>query len=561
MLLVLSNNPNLGPLERKVNGKVFLDTDENYVEDGNQVHTGIARQGNGQYDDEEQGIENVKVSLIDTDGNIVQVYNEDTDEFEEAVTYTDENGEYIIGGFIPGEYEVQYTWGGNIDGSGLNSTYTLDDGEKQVVNVQNYKSTVVNEDVWNAKGIADEWYKNTFKQNYPNIEWNTEANTEIRTSDAVDDYQTRLEIDSETEEMTYKEKRKFENTYNNDSETGEKYNNTQMNSNTQSFKVYIEYDDTENDQNNITDYSNQIDNAIRNVDFGIIERARQVLQLDKHITSARITLTDGNVLVNAKLEDGELVNQAQYVSATPVSPGANGMVRIEVDQEIIQSARMEVEYNLEVTNTSELEYLTQDFYMYGVGHGEEIDSIVTLQPALIIDYLDNNLATDMNENSAWDSIDLENRKEELINTGLLSEDLEDILSETSRVATTDDFESSSLVPVGLETISSGSRSTVEVALKGYKLLSNADETYLDNDAEIIKIIKNGGSVLITTPGNYVPSDSSTSESDNATSESLVILPPTGLNTNYIAYIILAISSLGILVSGIILIKKFVLGKN
>ncbi len=551
-------NPDL--LERRVNGKVFLDTDENAVEDGQQVHTGIARQGNGQYDEDELGIENVRVSLVDTDGNVVQVYNKDTEEFEDAITYTDENGEYTIEGFIPGEYEVQYTWGGNIDGAGLNSTYTLDDGEEQVVNVQNYKSTVVNEDVWNAKGTSDQWYNDTFKQAYEDLEWNTTTNTEIRTSDAVDDYATRVEIDSETEEMTYGEKQKFENTYR-DSETGDKYDNAQMNSNTQSFRVYIEYTDTDDNNNNITDYTNQLENTISSVDFGIIERARQILELDKHITSARITLADGNLLVNAKLENGQLVDQAQHVSVTPVSPGANGMVRIEVDQEVVQSARIELEYNLEVTNTSELEYLTQDFYMYGTGHGEEANSIVTLQPALIIDYLDNNLSTDMSENAAWDTINQDNRKEQLINTGLLSEDLEDVLSDTSRVITTDDFEGEALVPVGLETITSDSRSTIEVALKGYRLLSNADETFLENNAEIIRIIKNGGSVLITTPGNYVPTDSSTSEPDDATSESLVILPPTGLNTNYIAYITLAISSLGILVSGIILIKKFVLGKN
>ena len=46
-------------------------------------------------------------------------------------------------------------------------------------------------------------------------------------------------------------------------------------------------------------------NNIRNIDFGLVERARQVLSLDKHIRSAKITLADGNILVNAVLdEDG-----------------------------------------------------------------------------------------------------------------------------------------------------------------------------------------------------------------------------------------------------------------
>ncbi len=544
---------------REVNGKVFLDTDENPVNDGEQVHTGIARQGNGQYDDDEKGIENVKVTLIDEEGNIAQVYNETSRQYEDAVTYTDENGEYTLGGFIPGEYEVQYTWGGNVDGAGLNSTYTLDSGEEEVVNVQNYKSTVVNEEVWNAKETAEKWYNEYFKRSYPGLEWNTDTNTEIRASDAVDDYNTRLAIDSETGEVTYGEKQKLENTYDSTS-TEEKYTNIQMNSNTQNFTIYLEYNDTTNVEDNITEHSEESVNRINSVDFGIIERARQVLKLDKHITAARITLADGNTLVNARLKDGQLVDEAQYVSVTPDSPGANGMVRIEVDQELIQSATVEIEYGLEITNISEVEYQTEEFYMYGVGNGEDGSKLVTLQPGLIIDYLDNNLATDMSENAVWDSIAQENRKAELIDTGLLSESLKDILTGTSRVITTDDAADQVLVPQGVEIAGMNNTSSIEVALSGYKLLSsNGDETFLENNAEIIKVIKNnGGGTLITTPGDYNPTDLSTSELDDSTSESLVILPPTGLTTNYIAYILLAISSLGIIVAGIILIKKFVL---
>lgn len=554
MLLVLQQ-------AREANGKVFLDTDETNLENGQQVHTGIARQGNGQYDDDEKGIENVKVSLLNTEGNVVKIYNEETREFEDAVTYTDENGDYVFNGFLPGEYKIQYVWGGNIDGAGLNSTYTLDNGEEQIVNVQNYKSTIVNREVWNAKGTSYKWYNDSFKQGYPGIEWNTETNTEIRTSDAVDDYNMRLAVDSETGEITYGEKQKFENTYNSDIE-GEKYVNTQMNSNTQNFRVYIEYTDTA--QNNITDQyvADRAKNTINSIDLGIIERARQILELEKHITSTRIVLANGNVLVNARLENGELVDQTQYVAVTPHSPGANGMVRIEVEEELIQGGTIEIEYGLKITNTSELEYQTQEFYMYGIGNGEDASKLVTLQPALVIDYLDDNLSTDMSQNAIWTAISRENRKEQLIDTGLLSESLEDLITKNNRILMTDEAQDDVLVPVGLENSSENSRSSVDINLKGYKLLSsNADETFVENNAEIIKVIKNnGGSILITTPGNYVPNDSSTSEPDNSTSESLVVLPPTGLTTNYIAYAILVISSLGILVSGIILIKKFVLGK-
>ena len=543
---------------RTVNGKVFLDTDENPLDAGSRVHTGIARQGNGIYDEDEQGIENVKVSLVDTEGNIAQVYNEDAETFEDAVTYTNENGEYTIDGFIPGEYQVQYTWGGNIDGSGIDSTYTLDTGDEQIVNVQNYKSTVVNETVWNAKGTEDKWYEESFKQNYPGLEWDTDTNTEIRTSDAVDNYDERLAIDSEIGDMTYGEKQKLENTYD-PSSTGDKYTNTQMDSNTQTFNVYVERNDTENIVDNITDQGTILTSDITNIDFGIIERARQLLELDKNITGVKITLANSNVIVNAQLENGQLINNAQYVTVMPPSNANNGQVKVEIDQELIQGATLDIEYALKVTNISELDYQTPEFYMYGIGHGEIESSLITLQPSLIIDYIDNNMSTESEDHENWTVVAQADRADYLYDEnsnpdGLLSKDLESTLNSTIKIITTDQLKDNVLKPIGTD-----SETSVTAILNAHRLLSNNDETFLENNAEIIKVKRNnGGSVLITTPGNYVPSDSSTSEEDDSVSPSVTVVPPTGTTTNTISYVIIAISSLAIIIAGIILIKRFVL---
>lgn len=561
MLLILTEEPGEPDepgIERQVNGKVFLDTDVNSVDAGERVHTGVARQGNGQYDDGEQGIQNVKVTLLDAEGNIAQVYNEDTQTYEDGVTYTNENGEYTIGGFIPGEYQIQYTWGGNIDGSEIDSTYTLDNGDEQIVNVQNYKSTIVNETVWNAKGTEDKWYHDSFKQNYPGLEWNTDTNTEIRASDAVDDYDTRLAIDSEIGDMTYGEKQKLENTYD-ESSTGDKYTNTQMNSSTQNFNVYIEYEDTENLEDNITDQNIEEVNTVNSIDFGIIERARQLLELDKNITGVKITLANSNVLINAKLVDGVLQGQTQYVTVMPPSNANNGQIKVEIDQEVIQGATLNVEYGLKVTNSSELDYQTQEFYMYGVGHGENESAMVTLQPSLIIDYIDSNMLIDDSDPNSWTAVAQEDRADYLYDEnsnpdGLLSENLEDTLNSSIRVITTEQLKDNVLKPIGNE-----NETSITAVLNAQRLLSNNDETFLENNAEIIKVTRNnGGSVLITTPGNYVPSDSSTSEEDDSVSESVTIVPPTGTTTNTISYVIIAISSLAIIIAGIILIKRFVL---
>ena len=75
-------------------------------------------------------------------------------------------------------------------------------------------------------------------------------------------------------------------------------------------------------------------------------------------------------------------------------------------------------------------------------------------------------------------------------------------------------------------------------MKVSRLLSSAalDEGInMENIAEIIKIKKSWGAPVITTPGNYTPSASNNHEPDDSTSETVTVVPPTGLDINYIAY--------------------------
>lgn len=568
--------------ERQINGKVFLDEDENALDAGKRTHAGVERQGDGKYNVGESSIKNVQVTLKNPDGSTAQFYNEDTGNFENAVTYTDENGDYTFEGFVPGDYYITYTWGGDIV-NGENSTYIDAGGNEQTINVQNYKSTVVNETVWNQKESNDQWYKDSFKQNYDGIEWDSSTGTEIRNSDAVDDWNKRLEIDNEIGEVTYSEKQKLENTYNGNPDGGETYANVQMDSNTPEFVVNLEYADTtkENPDTNTTDQRDEFEqnadgtlakdqngdyisngyftNTLKNIDFGIIERARQILELDKEITAVKITLANSNVIVNAQLVDGQLRDETQYVTVMPPSDANNGQIKIEIDQELIQGATIDIEYGLKVTNTSELDYQTQEFYMYGNGYGEVETSLVTLQPTLLIDYIDNNMSTESEDHENWTVIPQENRADYLYDVnsnpdGLLSKGLESTLNSTIKVITTEQLKDIILKPIGNEIDTS-----VTAMLNAHKLLSNNDETFLENHAEIIRVKRNnGGAVLTTIPGNYEPGNTYTSEEDDSESPSVTVVPPTGLTTNTISYIIIAISSLGILVAGIILIKKFVI---
>ena len=540
---------------RTVSGQVFEDNAENQVPEGQSTDAGQVRQGNGHYDEGEKGIANVEVRLINTQTNEVQqIWT--TNGWDNAVAYTDDEGKYTIEGFIPGDYRIEYVWGDN--------TYR----------VQDYKSTIVNNIVWNDKLKEEnsQWYKDEFKQNYES-EWDKDTSQEIRASDAIDNYNERLAIDGTVNTVTYGSKQELNEAYS----TGNSII-TKMTSATPDFKINIEYDENtsnvrdeyETDENGvlIVDEHGQLipkdkfKNNISSIDLGIVERSRQVLQLSKYITAARIALADGNLLVNAKLnENGELIDYAQYVTAIPNS-SVNGQLKIEIDQEIIQGATLEVEYGLKVRNISEVEYQTQEFYMYGKGYGEDETKIVTLEPDMIIDYLDKNMVTDNgNDAEGWEHVEGTDFKDmiwnkEENNDGLLSEGIENITNK-DKVLATKSLGDTALKPIGNE-----SETTASVILKGYRLLSNNDEDFVENNAEIIQVTrKNGGASLITTPGNYVPGEEATYEEDNAMSQNMTVTPPTGLIADYIAYVTLTISSLGILISGIILIKKYVLGKN
>lgn len=534
--------------ERKINGQVFEDMTQN------ELTTGKIRQGDGIYTDGEKGISGVEVKLVKADTEEVAKYY-DGEKWVNATTTTGENGEYTFGGFLPDDYKIIYTWG--------DSKYK----------VQDYKSTVVDKKIYTEKQNQPQWYKDEFKKQYPEQEWNTVDEVEIRTSDAVDNYETRKQIDEQMKLITNANRKVIDNY---EGEIEQKDGNkqqliTKMDSTTPTFRANLEYATTET--NSRDEYlledgkivmngiyavkKDEYKNSLKSIDFGITERARQVLELNKRIKSAKVTLADGSILINAQIdENGKLNDNVQHAVYVPKS-AINGQLKFEVEDEIIQSAKLEIEYDLMVRNISELDYLNEEYYYYGKGHGENINELVTLNASQVIDYLDNNIIIDVSDNKNGEVVQDINQKMQWINQGLLenSESMKQLLKQTTRVLWTEKL-SKELKPVGIE----NAETQIELSLKGYKLLSSSsssDETVLENSAEIVKVEKTGGSTLITTPGNYL-SGTTEGEYDDSSAETLVIVPPTGLSNNYIAYAILAVSSLGILISGITLIKKFVL---
>ena len=551
--------------ERKIEGQVFVD------ETGKpELQSGKIRQANGRNDAQEEKLKDVTVTLIDKDGKTVEIFDETQKKWIPAIKKTKEDGTYYIGGFIPDNYKIVYTW-----------------GDKKH-RVQEYKSTIVDKSSYETKegGKTDnalEWYKDKFKQGYPGVEW--ENNKEIRVSDAVDNYDERQKIDDQSVLVTNKNQKVIE-AYGESTQleqTGGNEENliTQINSTTPGFRINVEYstEPTKYGEEYITDSQEKIQmtkidnreyvqkkpgqiNELKSIDFGIVERARQAIELNKDVTNVKVTLANGSILIDANVvrdKNGnvKLENHVKHTVYLPES-AAKGQIKMEIDSEIIQGAKLEITYRLRAKNISEVDYLNREFYRYGGTHGNDRNTLVTLNTNNVIDYLDNNIATEEEDERALGKIIQENAgKQELITKGLLenSTEMQALLQKTKRVFLMHGLTNKALKPIGTE-----EETQADMSFIAYKLLSNIsddEEVSLENKAEIIKVTKSGGSSLVTITGNYTPSLVKP-EYDDDEAEIVTILEPTGLSNNYIAYTLLGISSLGIVLAGIILIKKFII---
>ena len=459
---------------REMTGKVFLDATSG------ELLTGQIRQGSGKYEDGETGIPGVAITLTETSGTGL-VYT----------ATTDDNGDFYISDFIPGDYTLTYTWG--------DETYT----------VQHYKGTVYNKDRYDANMANKEWYK---------------TDVETRWTDAVDDYDTRLAIDAELNEIS------------NTTET----TIDKMDSTTPTMGIGVEYDTTYTASS-----GDRYVYRIENVDFGIVERARQALGLNKRVKTMQVTLANGTTLVDLEItEDGKLEGLTSNVTYLPPSEYAipkNGMVRLEMDNELLEGSTLQIQYEIKVDNDSELDYMSENYYQYGIIEG----NVVTITPSAIVDYLDTDWSFDVNRNPDWEVVRKDDPRLDLA---------EDVIN-SDTIGNRTILYTEALAGYDLQPTESAT-----VMLDVSKLLNASQDIELENETEIVKVNKPGGANLTFIPGNYVPGTGPAVESDDDMAEIVIITPNTGENLNYIIPLSITIMAFVIIGAGIFFIKKKVLNK-
>lgn len=561
---------------REMAGKVFVDNHDTgrYGGDPSGIMTGIVRQGNGQYDTGEETVGGVEVTLRENKEN-GQEYKTKTIEnvapdgkygfkkeddiitpepYQEGKDYeytynNSENdyklnkGDFYIQSYIPGDYKLTYTWG--------DTEHT----------VQNYKGTVYD----SMRNQEDkQWWKTWKIESVKDGEEWKEQKIEIgvrNKTDAIDNYNnnqeapkgSRIQIDEEIKNVS-------KNTHT---------TITTMDSTTPTMGIGVEYESAYSSSR-----GNRYSYMIDDIDFGIIERAKQDLVLTKRIKSMKVTLANGQVIAdltideegNTKEVNGEKKGITYMQPQENITP-QNGFIRLELDNELIQGTKLEVTYEIKATNNSELDYIPKEgedatFYKYGIVNNNQ--EPITITPAGIVDYLDKNWAFDSeNYKTTWQvKVANDDKNDKSIEKYVIEDVLDSSKGSTiaeKMILYTEKLKDSKLVPKNAKNATEGLKQSDQVELNVSKILTTTDEISLENEAEEVKVTRDGGRTLETIPGNYIPGSASISrETDNSMAETAIVTPATGEDLNYILPIIIGTTALIILGVGIIIIKKKVL---
>ena len=510
---------------RKIEGNVF--------EDATSLVNGNVRTGNGIIDPDELKVYGATVELLEQVGN---------DQKTRFTAKTNENGYYSFEGFLPGNYVIRFKYGDTIDTVILN-TYSNGINQKSF-NGEDYQATN-NTGTYGAKSISA-------KENY----WYLD-NEKIGVSTATDESTRRKSVS----DFIYN-KYGFMNTLN-DIRSGKKFkeedirdliDGTYMYANTKAMKFDVEKASI---NSNSTENKTFTDYVITNMNFGIAEVPVSTIDLQKHVKELEIVDSAGiNTIAKIVLkEDGNY----NVVNGEVLAAGVNEPIDVSIENEKLQGAKLRITYAISAEIKVEKNY------------NDEEGITPTIKG--LYDFIDNNLEYNqtLGENSKyWELTSYDEMQEQYKKLKLNGDSLEPqstVASDSNKYKVI--IKTTPNNPILSAT--TGQKKEVELVLE--RVLSSNDSgiTMKDiqnmfvgymNTIEIQEINYNNTGddplrdrVRTTDRHIIVPGGSR----DTATSEEIVIHPPTGDGGAIgITYYIVGLASLCILAVGIFGIKKSVI---
>ena len=532
--------------ERTIQGTVFEDTPLQEKLDNNE------RIGDGLYQSGENIVNEVKVELVCQN-------NDDVNSLNKVDTRSNPDGSYTLSGYIPGDYLIRFTYGDF-------TCLTEPQKNNQMYTGQDYKSTIYNENDYTASD--KHWYQNTTP----------------RKNDAADDYSRREAVNLYSKDYKYDVATVLNaSRTNNPSLLTTLATNTYMTADTADMALEVEY--LKNDK---AAYK------VQNVDFGIIERPRTKIVLEKYVSQVKLTATDGTTIFDTNQQTSNLTWVKNNYDRQNGNLLSEGRVIGTVDENLLYGSTLNVRYTLTLRNHSELDYNDQSYYYTGVVSNRNSEN--TIKTTAIIEYVPTSLQYDaeltkqngrvtyavtqgngaasasgaIESDKLWqiianraESIRLPNEyRGTLLEPGAFDEAKDKI----------DEILLTNLPGDTSQYLRHGDYIEMKDVLTLTRVIARSEDTTDDeemqNIAEIIRLeIANGrrpyyedttSKEVVEIPGNTYPSTlKNIEEIDTGRAEILTFVVPFGANKQ-LTLIIVTIVSLAILVIGIIVIKKKVL---
>ena len=558
------------PLRERIGNGIY-DPDPNVVRDVKVDLISLEGEPNGEGTSNTLGAANLQgeIGTPGSDSTIANLYKVETlptlkGEVVPATVNTDGEGNYEFKGVIPGKYLLRFTYGNN-------SVIITPDGEKKIEDVDLYKSTIYRgnrpDNEATAASDTDYWYRNETSD--VGAQRFSDARDEIgvreKTGEKYDIISSRLNL-----EDTYY----YENTSTEVEAVAQKAL-TAIEARSRGFEIKVDFDQALNNESTFVEQTTGegLRYVFDNMDFGIIRRPIQTMEVTKQVAYVKVTLANGQVVI----EGDPRVDKIDHLRFLQEDENGSGDISIELDSEIMQGAKLEITYDIIADNTnSEIDYSTDRYYIFGIRGNE--DELIAPQILRMMDYLSNDLAyeeeslinpdgTTTNADYRWTNIRNLETQTVQYNGGTIelpglkddrgkgiywSEQAFDELQGFNQVLATDYFEDMKF-----------EKRTAKLQVS--RVLSNsADDLTFYNDIEVNvlkgrRTTKPDDNEKLTVPGDYVvTNDGRRNPGGDDDHRYVLVTEPTGEDQNYVIYVILGVSTLIILTAGIIFIKKKVL---
>lgn len=297
---------------------------------------------------------------------------------------------------------------------------------------------------------------------------------------------------------------------------------------------------------------------IENVDLGLVERPITQLQITNNVENVKVTLSDGSIVFDAtqtaEATKGNEIKNVIWKSNRIATKGiTGGFIQLYLDEELMYGATIQITYKMQINekNDDYVEYEGLEYYAKGrTNSGIKVES----KAKKLVCYIPNKMQFNKTQSGDWNSITdineiipAEEKDGENINNNLVNYRLKDTISSQSNTISKIEANNINNEYLNHNMLTISQLITKEGAQGGYEC-----------KVEIVELENAVGRRMETSiVGNFNPANDPV-ENDEAKAENVAVMPPFGIGQVF--YYVLTIVIAGMLVVGIIFIKKKVLVK-